>query len=128
VHVCSFLILLLGFFFGGGGGRAVLCFDRVYIPGCPGTHSVDQAGLDLTEIFLSLRQGLTVCNTSPGCQCLILDKIESYKDLQANHVVLCYFFQSSSLSLCSPGCPGTHSVDQAGLRLIEIHLPLPIEC
>ena len=21
------------------------------------------------------------------------------------------------LSLCSPGCPGTHSVDQAGLKL-----------
>jgi hypothetical protein len=32
------------------------------------------------------------------------------------------------VSLCSPGCPGTHSVDQAGLELTEIHLPLPPEC
>ena len=29
------------------------------------------------------------------------------------------------VSLCSLGCPGTHSVDQAGLELTEIHLPLP---
>jgi hypothetical protein len=26
------------------------------------------------------------------------------------------FFQDR-VSLCSPGCPGTHSVDQAGLKL-----------
>jgi hypothetical protein len=26
--------------------------------------------------------------------------------------------------LCSPGCPGTCSVDQVGLELKEIHLPL----
>ena len=30
--------------------------------------------------------------------------------------------------MCGPGCPGTHSVDQAGLELTEIHLPLPPEC
>jgi hypothetical protein len=28
-------------------------------------------------------------------------------------------------SLCSLGCPGTYSVDQAGLELTEICLPLP---
>jgi hypothetical protein len=26
-------------------------------------------------------------------------------------------FFRDSVSLCSPGCPGTHSVDQAGLEL-----------
>jgi hypothetical protein len=34
-------------------------------------------------------------------------------------------------SLYSPGCPGTHFVDQAGLELqagLEICLPLPPEC
>ena len=31
-------------------------------------------------------------------------------------VVLVLFFQDR-VSLCSPGCPGTHSVDQAGLEL-----------
>ena len=29
------------------------------------------------------------------------------------------------VSLCSLGCPGTRSVDQAGLELTKIHLPLP---
>ena len=28
------------------------------------------------------------------------------------------------VSLCGPGCPGTLSVDQAGLQPTEIHLPL----
>ena len=32
------------------------------------------------------------------------------------------------VSLCSPGCPGTHSVDQAGLELTEICLPPCPEC
>ena len=33
------------------------------------------------------------------------------------------------VSLCkSPGCPGTHYVDQDGLKLTEICLPLPPEC
>jgi hypothetical protein len=32
------------------------------------------------------------------------------------------------VSLRSPGCPGTHSVDQASLQLIEILLALPPEC
>jgi hypothetical protein len=29
------------------------------------------------------------------------------------------------VSLCSPGCSGTRSVDQAVLQLRESHLPLP---
>jgi hypothetical protein len=36
------------------------------------------------------------------------------------------FFQDK-VSLCSPDCPGTHSVDQADLNS-EIHLPLPLKC
>ena len=28
----------------------------------------------------------------------------------------------------APGCPATRSVDQAGLKLTEIRLPLPPEC
>lgn len=31
-------------------------------------------------------------------------------------------------SLCSPGSPVTHCVDQVGLELAEIYLPLPPEC
>jgi len=38
-------------------------------------------------------------------------------------VVVFLFFQDR-VSLCSLGCPGTHSVDQSGFELREIHLPL----
>ena len=37
-----------------------------------------------------------------------------------------WFFKT--VSLCSPGCPRTHFVDQAGLELTEILLPLFLEC
>jgi hypothetical protein len=30
---------------------------------------------------------------------------------------ICLFVFQDRVSLCSPGCPGTHSVDQAGLEL-----------
>jgi hypothetical protein len=32
-------------------------------------------------------------------------------------VLFFLFFESGRVSLCSLGCPGTHSVDQAGLEL-----------
>ena len=37
-------------------------------------------------------------------------------------LVRCFFFSTpcDRDSLCSPGCPGTHSVDQAGLKLINL--------
>jgi hypothetical protein len=41
-------------------------------------------------------------------------------------VLFCFVF-SRKVSLYSLGCPGTHSVDQAGLEL-EICLPLPPKC
>jgi hypothetical protein len=31
--------------------------------------------------------------------------------------VFCFCFFRDRFSLCSPGCPGTHFVDQAGLEL-----------
>jgi hypothetical protein len=48
----------------------------------------------------------------------------------AMYIVL-YFFVvvfEMGCTFCSPGCPGTHSVVQAGLELTEIHLPLLPEC
>ena len=41
--------------------------------------------------------------------------------------VFIFVFQGR-VSLCSHGCPGTHSVDPAGLKFSEISLPLPPEC
>jgi hypothetical protein len=32
------------------------------------------------------------------------------------------------VSLGSPGCPGTHSIDQGGLKLTDICLPLLPKC
>ena len=41
--------------------------------------------------------------------------------VQCHKVELCFFFvvfiSETGFSLCSPGCPGNHSVDQAGLEL-----------
>jgi hypothetical protein len=57
-----------------GGG---LVFpDRVSLcsPDCPGTHSVDQAGLKLRNLPASASQvlGLKVCATTPGDACVFL--------------------------------------------------------
>jgi hypothetical protein len=38
------------------------------------------------------------------------------------------FASQDRISLCSLGCPGSSFIDQAGLELTEIHLPLPPEC
>ena len=40
----------------------------LYSPDCPGTHSVDQAGLELRDVPASASQvlGLKVCTTMPG--------------------------------------------------------------
>jgi hypothetical protein len=40
----------------------------------------------------------------------------------------CLFVFQDRVSLCIPGCLGTHYVDQAGLELTEIFLPLPPKC
>jgi hypothetical protein len=65
-----------GFFFFGGGVVFVFGFwflvfrDRVSLcsPGCPGTHFVDQAGLELRNPPASGSRvlGLKVCATTPG--------------------------------------------------------------
>jgi hypothetical protein len=50
--------------------------DRVSLcsPGCPGTHSVDQAGLELrnSPASASLVLGLKVCATTPGLNIKLL--------------------------------------------------------
>jgi hypothetical protein len=48
--------------------------DSLYSPSCPGTHSVDQAGLELRNLSASASQvlGIKVCATTarPGCHSL----------------------------------------------------------
>jgi hypothetical protein len=46
--------------------------------------------------------------------------------IQVVSVLFACFWFRDRVSLCSPGCPGTHSVIQAGLELTETCLPLPL--
>jgi hypothetical protein len=40
-----------------------------------------------------------------------------YKRTYVVTFFVCFCFFQDRVSLCSPGCPGTHSIDQAGLKL-----------
>jgi hypothetical protein len=64
----GYIFVSLFFFFG---------FSRqfsLYSPGCPGTHFVDQAGLELRNLPASASQvlGLKECATTPGLFLLFL--------------------------------------------------------
>ena len=61
-------------------------FDRVSLcsSGCPGTHSVDQAGLELRNSPASASRvlGLKACATTPGCSQFLsvgIDRQAQYK-------------------------------------------------
>jgi hypothetical protein len=52
--------------------------------------------------------------------CLYLHKVETRGLFQLSNLGFWFGFgliSSDRVSLCSPGCPGTHCVDQAGLEL-----------
>jgi hypothetical protein len=59
--------------------------DRVslYSPGCPGTHFVDQAGLELRNLPASASQmlGSKVCATTPGTQLFLQGSLVVQADL-----------------------------------------------
>jgi hypothetical protein len=65
--------------------------DRVslYSPGCPGTHSVDQAGLELKNLPASASQvlGLKVCATTPGHK-FLTQMVDSHVFLWKMYVLL----------------------------------------
>jgi hypothetical protein len=62
--------LLFLVFWGGGGGGGAWFRDWVSLcsPGCPGTHFVDQAGLELRNPPASASRvlGLKACTIMPG--------------------------------------------------------------
>jgi hypothetical protein len=60
LHIQKFLFVCLFVCFRGRVSQ--------YSPGCPGTHSVDQAGLKLRNLPASAFQvlGLKACATTPG--------------------------------------------------------------
>jgi hypothetical protein len=87
-------------------------FLFVYSHGCPGTSSVEHAGLELRDPPVSASQvlRLKVCVTTTCWQ------VYSFCLFVCLFLFLFFWFFETGF-FCSPGCPGTHSVDQAGLEL-----------
>jgi hypothetical protein len=65
-----------------------------------------------------------------GCLfvCLFVLAFHDNKYLLVLVVWFGFGFLQDRVSLCSSGCPRTHSVDHAGLKLTKICLPLPPKC
>jgi hypothetical protein len=90
--------------------------DRVSLcsPGCPGTHSVDQAGLELKNPPASAFQvlGLKACAITPGLVC------DFFKEFILFKMAFVFLFFCDRLSLyildypgtlfCKPGWPQTY--------------------
>jgi hypothetical protein len=62
--------------------------DRVSLcsPGCPRTHAVDQAGLELRNPPASASQvlGLKACTTTPGANIVNNEELKSCKVMEAS--------------------------------------------
>jgi hypothetical protein len=75
LFVCFLFVLFFDFF-----GFVFVFRDRVslYSPGCPGTHFVDQAGLELRNLpaFASRVLGLKACSTTPGFHLRLLNAVK----------------------------------------------------
>ena len=65
---------------------------------------------------------------TPGCFCFLFQTLWVFGLVWFGLVWFGFCFFETGFSWYSPGCPGTHCVDQAGLELKEIRLPLPSEC
>jgi hypothetical protein len=56
-------------------------------------------------------------NKQANCSSFWSDHNSKWVKVKCLNVLFFFFFFRDRVSLCSPGCPGTHSVDQAGLEL-----------
>jgi hypothetical protein len=61
--------------------------------------------------------GIELSEPLEGQSVLLAAEPSFYPQLAVCLGWFCCFFFSDRVSLCCPGCPGTHSVDQAGLEL-----------
>jgi hypothetical protein len=51
---------------------------------------------------------------------LMIHKHTCKQKFKQTQIIFFFCVSSDRMSLCSPGCPGTHSVDQAGLKLKRV--------
>ena len=107
--------------------RLCLSFSLTYLPGCREDREV------VWEAECFKRKGAQavmdqVRPSHPRETLSSLDFVSSFPFSSSFSLVVAVFVFLRQVSLCSPGCATTHSVDQAGLELTEIHLPLPPEC
>jgi hypothetical protein len=136
-----FILFVFCFFFCDRVSFFLVFRDSVslYSPGCPGTHSVDQAGLELElrnpPASASHVLGLKVCATTHGKSLFIIMCVPGvHVGVSTTVCVLrhlcvskrtaamvltmepCLLFSCDRVALCSPGCPGTHPVDPADVK------------
>ena len=94
-----------------------------------GSYYVDQTDLQFLISLLQPPQCYEcislVRNVSPHLS-LIVSLLLGFCFFGFCFLFLFLFFRDR-VSLCSPGCPETYFIDQAGLEL-KIHLPLPPKC
>jgi hypothetical protein len=105
---------------GFGLGLGLVFRDRVslYSPGCPGTHFVDQAGLELRNLLASFVLFPSLHSPPELLPALSIFLLSFNKILlKLLFLFFCFCFYQDRVSLYIPGCPGTHFVDQAGLEL-----------
>jgi hypothetical protein len=86
---------------------------------CAVNSAVQSQGRDVFLMpapFLRLTQRLTRTGCKSGSPARELIAAYGKREGRADFLFIFLFFRDG-VSLCSPGCPGTHSVDQAGLEL-----------
>lgn len=67
-------------------------------------------------------------DSSESCFQMVLDAYLTLREapnIRGYFLFLSLYFIGDRVFLCNLDCPGTHLVDQVGLELTEIHLPLP---
>jgi hypothetical protein len=102
-----YILFLFVFVF---GDRVSLCS-----PGCPGTHSEDQAGFELRNLPASASQvlGLKACTITPGSPIYILDLNFPGKQCR-----------KKLISICRIRCKGKYHRNKMG-RGVNLHWQWP---
>ena len=77
-----------------------------------------------TYVYACVHVRMSACVYMHICMCF---HVYVYIYLCVRHNSSFRFFRDR-VSLYSSGWPGTHNVEQASIKLVQIHLPLPPKC